>query len=870
MGDFSDDYKIINVQFPPPLSGSTMPRWQGASGDGEVNALRSIQRAIDEVSSGAPRSNLPGEPPPGIRRGGTVYIPPGRYLLSTRNMPGSPTTANLVVPSDVMLQFAPGAVLIIEATVTVVIEGAIDAPLFQIFDPAPRSSSLRGPVLFVGDRVATVFPEWWGARGLAGDELGPLGFDSASAIQAALDAAHRDRNLIGYDGVEPVRRKARPPIPVQLSARYVVRRTLQVTSNASGFVLRGSVRPLASGVGDAALVGAFPPPPPGGAREPVPRAILFVRNCFGFLLEQVSFDVNANVKTALWIEHGDGATGGVTQMPKVSACGFRESPEANVLRELVHLGGGAANIGIRVGPLEATDTDRDRNANAADDLSCLNFEGCFFSMRTNRTPSGAAFPVPMSVRIRAANALTMQFTACFFAGDAKAFIGCASGTFLIDACTFHNVRRDGCDILLENPGNLPMRTPPAGAFTATHCESQSWCFLRTFSGASLSRSAWNVVLLGLSHANVNTPLDAAGNPVARNLDEEPPSIFWDAAGDGTVLVLVGCRCSADVVIGPSAAAVIDVGTVFFGNVGPGTRGGGFQGNLEVLRGIAGLPTARDLTTGLSLRDVALRIGARYLVAKSSEPGLSGNPDVRGFPWQEGDVWMQPPAPAISGILASLIPPNGDSLDNTLHRVWRDRSLRGPSLRDGEDDPAAVTMFRRGSVQRRSAWERVFGSEDYSGPWFPTFRPGVVTLDSDLRPVVGAVYELVWSMPPHRDPRGVRLTGRESITVSVVETVQSRDLIAVLLSGPVGAVAEYRSNFGPDRGGGIAVRITVEALFGSQRDARAEFHSVAAESLAGDTVPWRLRLLFRGVTSPPWEIANFVPWPTFRAVVRRLL
>ena len=134
-------------------------------------------------------------PPPGIPPGGYLYFPPGRYFLGRPDTAHAPASVvggefgDIVVPANVTLWFAPGAVLVPMAgadvapspldqigelvrSVRIEIHGDIIAERRQIFavwldenDPAryAREAQKAGVVLLLGDRVREVYPEWWGA-----------------------------------------------------------------------------------------------------------------------------------------------------------------------------------------------------------------------------------------------------------------------------------------------------------------------------------------------------------------------------------------------------------------------------------------------------------------------------------------------------------------------------------------------------------------------------------------------------------------------------------------------------------------------------------------------------------------------------------
>ena len=104
---------------------------------------------------------------------GTLYVPVGTYKLS------GPSFA---ISSDI--RFEQGAVLKPDASVTIELNGSLDAGLFQIFDVSASGSHVYPR------RGTEVFPQWWGAKG---DWLN----DDYPAIAAALDAVRVTGSVAG-------------------------------------------------------------------------------------------------------------------------------------------------------------------------------------------------------------------------------------------------------------------------------------------------------------------------------------------------------------------------------------------------------------------------------------------------------------------------------------------------------------------------------------------------------------------------------------------------------------------------------------------------------------------------------------------------
>lgn len=194
--------------------------------------------------------------------GAIVYIPPGRYYIGRTWGSGGRGAAvaqgelfgDLVVPAQVSLKFAPGAVLVPfdyssrtdrEAwawnvpgrpweryKVRIEVQGTIDAGIQQVFDVllenlddsdqlgrlegfersvSPRdiashrayyASNLHeaGQVLLTRNAIRAVYPEWWGAAPPPGtphegEPMAAVVRRTTLAIQAAIDAAHTNRLL---------------------------------------------------------------------------------------------------------------------------------------------------------------------------------------------------------------------------------------------------------------------------------------------------------------------------------------------------------------------------------------------------------------------------------------------------------------------------------------------------------------------------------------------------------------------------------------------------------------------------------------------------------------------------------------------------
>lgn len=589
MIEWGDEF--FNVRSPEPgltlrplRTGAEMPvpavggDWTDFARQANSNAA-TLQRILNHLDEGG---------------GGIAYFPPGRYYIGrNRDAPGvsSPVeprgasleAADILVPPDVTLRFAPGAVLVplnfeeaglfsapVEGRpdeqflVIIEVQGEIEADIRPIFDTVVRSDTsndesplLAGMVIFSGTRVREVYPEWWNAT------AGEVGRQNTRAFQAAIDAAHTRRHrprrtrrgdLVRNNegGIEWWRL---PPLAVCATATYIINTGLEVGAlsdfaelipgrdpallrpNTDPFVLLGAREVGNAGRGVTTLQRGLPLAQPGVAEPP----ILLIRGIPGFTVRDVHFNGAQATNCLLRIELGGGHG-----HAEVTNCVFTRVDN----RDLATL------VIIESSLTEGTD-------GASGDVgsrSNLAFTRCHF--QTDPYHSTEVFDRrPRGVSIDVTDDVNVEFRATFLHGKAAPMIAAIRGKFTLNECQMHTVRfspatvvssADGADVFISRPRTVRGRREAPACFSCREVESQSFQFLATFSGGDPAPPGIGAPHLPTGTVSACVLVSTHHNAVVE--EHEPAgwersaraSIFWDGpARNGSHLVMVGCRNKAE-------------------------------------------------------------------------------------------------------------------------------------------------------------------------------------------------------------------------------------------------------------------------------------------------------------------------------------
>lgn len=489
VGDGSLQCPEDDASFSPPAATAASAAWTPFATLANRNARR-LQAMIDALDAGG---------------GGTLYFPPGRYYLGRAREPGRPAPStqftsgassegsteapDILVPPDVVLEFAPGAVLVpmnFEAArsnlraragrpdeaplVIIEVQGPIRAGLHELFattlyprvDAFPYEPELRaGKVVFTGGRVREVYPEWWGAlTQTTGSRQGPTspqlygghwGVRNQRALQAAIDAGHTDRYRVARNAAgvpQSVEGRPRwrqePTIPVVAMYEYYIEGELKVGLtaalaalddgrahvNPAPFVMKGGAEPSRGNRTLRAIED-----PEVWRRTGLPsahwgdRPMLSMDGVSSFYLEGVSFDGDNFVQRVVNLRLG--VRGGLGEFKRCVFMNLRNSPEATLV---------TVDSALRDAAAEAD----------AEDPVHLAFTVCRMTpIVLNYRPNGDAdIPGYIVYAPRVRGLLldcdahcSVEIRACHLQGVCDPMIHARRGRFALNECVFHSNRR---------------------------------------------------------------------------------------------------------------------------------------------------------------------------------------------------------------------------------------------------------------------------------------------------------------------------------------------------------------------------------------------------------------------------------------------
>lgn len=529
-GDTFETAPRITAVFDLPRLTALTASWTPFADGANLNA-QNLQTILNRVSA---------------EGGGTVFFPPGRYYLGRSNTSqrDTPTTEapDLLVHPNVVLEFAPGAVLVPmnftlvqdhrrerlgredeEWLVIVEVQGAIKAGLHEIFattlyprnDFFPYEPELpAGKVVFTGSQVREVYPEWWGAFS---QYDGHWGVRNRRAFQAAIDAGHTDRYRLirdrtgspwGFSGQPSWRQE--PTIPVVAMYEYYIEGTLEVgltttlsaisdelwrRSNPAPFVMYGGAEPSV----DNSTLRAMADPTslnltgvPAQIWKELP--MLAMEGVSSFYLEGVSFDgynlVQGIVNLTLGAQEGVG---------EFKRCTFK-------------------NVRSRAEATLVTVSSARRDVAGAEEAVHLAFTACrmtpiilnYRPYGTSRTASNLPGTIIYAPRVRGLlldcdDHCSVELRACHLQGVCDPMIHARRGRFALNECVLHGNRsvqttaptarpspatmaewrrfwnsNSGTDIFIDQPRAVGGVVEAPASFTARELESQSFQFVSTW------------------------------------------------------------------------------------------------------------------------------------------------------------------------------------------------------------------------------------------------------------------------------------------------------------------------------------------------------------------------------------------------------
>ena len=477
--------------------------------------------------------------------GGYLYFPPGRYLVGRSNIirpaPGIHIGefADIVIPENVTLWFAPGATLIpisypvgrereipglpqggLESRKTrVEIRGDILAdirPIFDVYVNLEDSNLFAGRILLTSLRVREGYPEWWGAfpqdpgQGNMPSEVAIR--RTTRALQAAIEAAYVWRTspvrTVTGEIQEDRAWHRRPAIPVVAQGIYVLHETIRVTNpvdsdlwreaampavDAGGFTLLGERAPSSIGQGSPSFLASL------HASLPFAGDSMFsLEGVLGFSIRGVNFNGRHGVPRCVTVA----PTRARFSYSEFDSCTFLHPAQAGVVLDAQRV---PPNAPVRDFWNQLFTRCR------FDQGSVQDLEGVIGNTdRRPRVPDEEGNLVGAVLRLEDNEGIEFRTTSFF--GHASPAIRAYSGRFSVNEGNFHVIRakhpaladlfdptdprnarntldprfspnfRHGTDIFLESDDSQASarrgRIIPA-AFTAREVESQSWQFLAT-------------------------------------------------------------------------------------------------------------------------------------------------------------------------------------------------------------------------------------------------------------------------------------------------------------------------------------------------------------------------------------------------------
>lgn len=630
------DVTAFDVRATPGASRGEGPLLR-PSGSGDSN-VAGFKRAIAALLiPGLP--SIPGEPShvrPQYQ--GTLYVPPGRYLVEldpdvrdnwnvnfaqhigprvmttpevTRwknERVANPFGASVYFPPGITLWLAPGAVLVPAAGCIVDISCSLICDDIECFETSALS------LVVFGSAVPVIHPEWWGVFDRQ---------DAAPSIQRAINAAIHDRYIAWPGSFHLDRFEARvpdylvfsrSPLVVELRGRYTVSQTINVRADST---TNGVLDLHATRSGDTITQ-------PSGAVGAYPLIATLIRGAWGgasreaaTLIATEALDLNPilriaaggglTVRNLTFVSVLEGYQPGVEVRP-FSEDNTTSTQPVGTYQDMAFFSccfeGPAtplAQIGMRVAP--ATDPRFDLPYStflySGGDYTFLSFQDCDF--RVSRGGIG--------VDVRASQAVPIRFRRCDFSGKASAMLSLWNATHYIEDCRFDNGQRpvdppplppadrlrgfegpDGSDLYLRQ--EYPRRDTRTGipryadednlpGLTAIGCVSLSHRFLSTVrpNPNESQQQDWPVVL-------VNVRQRAPGPLRSPSIRWGQPNILSGAlVGDptrrrmsrGSPLVVLGGSFSSEVMVLRGAVQAAVVGSRVHGSYRPGDGFGGSGG-----------------------------------------------------------------------------------------------------------------------------------------------------------------------------------------------------------------------------------------------------------------------------------------------------